>query len=151
MSNDVFTISRFISLAVALWLLWSIRTNLIDWFKSQRWQGTQGVIRSASYERQPGIYSHAPPFKKRNGNTFLTLSFEYEVNGRKFVGHRVSFDESLISTPMNLVDGQSVRVWYSPENPSHSVIYRRCPGVVFIVLALLFYALLGTIPLKSFL
>ncbi|MDB6074739.1 MAG: hypothetical protein JWO89_2379, partial [Verrucomicrobiaceae bacterium] len=92
-----------------------------------------------------------PPFQKRNGNTFLTVSFEYEVNGRKFVGHRVSFDESLISTPTNLVDGQSVRVWYSPENPSNSVIYRRCPAVIFIVLALLFYVLSGVIALKPFL
>ncbi len=91
---------------------------------SAQWPTTQGAITESSVER------HHRKSGNRSSTTFhAKVLYEFSVGGNIFTGDRVAygdFDSSFTSHAQKIVarypQGQSVTVYYLPENPSECLL-----------------------------
>lgn len=131
--------------APTLWLAWQA------WLarQSRNWPSTVGRVISSKVQYDP----------HRLGRTHgsASVSYEYEVDGRKYSGYRVRFGGWLNANPtsagrtvIRYREGSPVSVRYDPRNPRRCTLERRVSRRVWMFLAIglfmtgsVFGALLG--------
>jgi hypothetical protein len=118
----------------------------IEVWRAKSWTAVPGRIVSAkSVDRRvqrPGV---------DNGDevrTFADVTYEFEVQGKKRKGSRVSIGEDLgnfevAETLMRYPAGKNVTVYYNPENPEQAVLERDPPKHLFQILVLFIAALVA--------
>ncbi|OHA46106.1 MAG: hypothetical protein A3A80_00685 [Candidatus Terrybacteria bacterium RIFCSPLOWO2_01_FULL_44_24] len=111
----------FIVIGAALTIFWGIPTAR-NAMESKNWPLSEGRITvsdvSENYDSD------------NNGKTYSAkVAFEYTVNGRQYVGSRVTFGDYDSSDPahasgivMRYPVGESVQVYYDPDEPKTSVL-----------------------------
>ena len=129
-------IIRVAGVVAAVMMLWSVRREVACRIRSIRWPHVQGKILSVNYDDQPTTV------RRLHYQYFVDLQYEYEVDGRMYLGTRISFDESLVSVRYGWQPEQGVRVYYCEANPAECVILRTMPPVVYLALSLLVTAAL---------
>jgi len=89
-------------------------------YSSKQWPGTNGVITSASIQRQHGLH---------HGNVYSpNISYDYQVAGVAYAGTRIRFGMTLSAereaqaAVNRYPPRQQVRVFYSPADPAKSVL-----------------------------
>ena len=82
---------RVAAVVAAVMMLWSVRREVVARIRSIRWSHVQGRILSVHYDSQP------ISVRRLHYQYFVDLQYEYEVDGRMYLGTRISFDESLLS------------------------------------------------------
>jgi Protein of unknown function (DUF3592) len=130
---------------VGLLLLATI-VKYIEVWRAKSWLAVPGRIVSAkSVDRRvkrPGV---------DNGDevrNFAGVTYEFEVQGKKRKGSRVSIGEDLgnfevAETLMRYPAGKNVTVYYNPENPDQAVLERDSPKHLFQILGLFIAALVA--------
>jgi hypothetical protein len=120
-----------------------VLTTLFDLYRAlacRSWSTTQGVITMASAE----IISAYQQTRKLHSTKNQTLFYyDYTVNGEKYLGARIFFGDTFLSlfsfaaaksAITKYKEGQTVTVYYNPNNPANSVLE---PGVKWQALAAL--------------
>ncbi len=95
--------------------------------ESDRWPGTEGVVTSADIEHEP---------RRPLGMEFFPrITFEYEVEGRRYTGRRwrrgatgFQHQEDAKQVLARYPVGARVTVYYSPADPERSLLERGLAG-----------------------
>jgi hypothetical protein len=101
---------------------------------SKDWPTTQGRIVTASVERE---------FVKGKRIDRLNLRYSYTVNGKRYIGRRLSvgprigpFEPTPMDVAANYRPESSVKVYYHPENPNRSILEPGVSPTVFFIAAI---------------
>lgn len=136
----VFLISPFIgllSLATVVKFLEVRRTNA--------WILTHGrVVRSQAVQRE--VSKRVGRAMRPEIRNFASVAYEFDADGRKVTGTRVSIGEDLGNfgvqeTLARYPVGKRVEVYYDPANPAQAVLERQLPTDSFLFMGLLIAAL----------
>jgi len=100
---------------------------------SCRWPYTEGKIVSLSE-------GYVPSYK--GGHREAKITYSYKVNEQEYEGHRISFQTYQLSKlAADYVQGQSVSVFYAPEDPANETVLK--PGITLeTIVGLAFFAIL---------
>lgn len=112
-------------LAIGAWLVYACRKELVLAFRSRRWPSTTGHISGTEVREGIGL-------GMTNDGTFAPTEtsfrvsdwvFIYTVAGREYRSSRFSFSaQGWDENDRYLEDGAEVKVYYSPSDPSVSVL-----------------------------
>ncbi|MEI6202253.1 MAG: DUF3592 domain-containing protein, partial [Enhydrobacter sp.] len=115
-----FTILAIMLFPLAAWFYAGVRRDVALSRISRSWPTVPGVLEQRSIDRRSTL----------RGNTYaISLSYSYEVGGRKYHGDRLAFAPSRLDTG-DLLDGllakypanAAVTVHYNPIDPEDSVL-----------------------------
>lgn len=108
-------------IALIAWVL--IRTR--RYRQAKRWMRVKGVVEDAQVEkyREPAVYVFIEYLRPH-------VRYEYEVNGTKYRGSRVTFEKRNEIVPVGGEDiywakwkpGEKVEVYVNPEDPAEAVL-----------------------------
>lgn len=108
---------------VAALAAWTAVAERRRWLDSRQWHWTQGTVLTSGVTRDSG--ADAIQFRP-------AITYEYQVGDEIFEGFVVNFGTEVFLRPRQVravVDrhpvGSAVQVWYDPDKPADSVLYRR--------------------------
>jgi hypothetical protein len=144
LSRTFLLVCAFVLFSISAWLIGVAVRSLMRYWMSRGWRETTGEI-VVSAARPSGSMAGADGVP--SGLMYaLELVFSYEVNGKQYRGVSLDFGqprlyrsaEEALSFLSKLPDPHRVAVWYSPEHPEDSVLFRRAgfswPGLLGTIL-----------------
>ena len=121
--------------ALGAWPVVVLAIASIRWFRSRHWFSTTGTIVNAIIEDATRKDDDSDWYRVR-------VTYRYTAGGKEYAGQRERFadDRSSYEEAERMFQkysaGDSVRVWYNPENPAEAVLCRSI-RVAYVVLAIL--------------
>jgi hypothetical protein len=105
---------RYVLLLSVILMIWGGRDFGLGWM-SKNWPATEGRLLVSRVERHLEF-------------TVPRLTYEYQVEGERYLGHRFSFKDTEILFPMDFEiaypEGETTRVFFWPAHPSISTLER---------------------------
>lgn len=105
---------------LAAWTALAERRRSLD---SSQWRRTQGIVLTSRVTAGDGRTGMAPR---------PAITYEYQVDDEIFEGFVVNFGTEFVLRPRQARAmvarhpvGSAVQVWYDPDKPADSVLYRR--------------------------
>ena len=103
--------------------------------RSRRWPSVMGRLQRVGLKTMEYIGRESDGGVDSARMAAVDFAYEYEVEGRRFQGRRVTFSDHVSKTPHNLErvleefrQASHVRVFYDPKHPQRSVLL---PGPTF--------------------
>lgn len=105
---------RYVLLLGVILVIWGGRDFGLGWM-SQNWPATEGQLLVSQVERYLEY-------------TVPRVTYEYQVRGERYLGHRFSFKDTQILYPADFEiaypEGETTRVFFWPLHPGISVLER---------------------------
>jgi len=115
----------FLIVALVFFFIW--RRNNQQAQASLNWPSTIGTIGASSVQARTSRTSSG-----RSTAFYPEVLYQYEVDGRKYLGQRIAFGSQVGYSDSNrahaivdrYVPGNQIRVYYNPNNPGDAVLER---------------------------
>jgi hypothetical protein len=137
--------ARLLILIGLLWAGMSAMT-VLDVYETARWPTASGTILT-SFMRDTIVYRSSRAGARRSVESFLAVTYAYTVDGRQYIGSRLSVLPPR-SSRAKLADyppGRAVVVHYDPNNRAEAVIDTSMPWTSVMHVALGSLLVVGTL------
>ena len=128
----------FLSIGIVflLWNGWVIANGLL----ANQWPTTVGMITSSGYDTSSSVDFNGSPYTTYTAN----IRYSYTVNGNNYSSQRVyfsdifNFGESASRAVMKYPRGETVQVYYNPDDPAIALLEKGISTMMLIFMIMAF-------------